>query len=79
MYGDLINLPRYIEETQFKRPYFVTEWGSIGHWEVAQTNWGAPIELTSTEKANNYRRGYENVIAVNPGQGLGNTATDARP
>jgi hypothetical protein len=71
MYGDLINLPRYLEETQYGKPYFVTEWGSVGHWEVEQTEWGAPIEMTSTQKAENYLRGYEQVIAVNPNQGLG--------
>ena len=34
MYGDLINLPRYIKKAQFKGPYFVTEWGAwaTGKW-----------------------------------------------
>ena len=72
LYGDLINLPGYIEAAQFTKPYFITEWGSIGHWEVAQTKWGAPIELTSTEKANNYLKGFDEVIATNPHQVLGN-------
>jgi hypothetical protein len=72
MYGDLINLPRYIKKAQFKGPYFVTEWGAVGHWEVGKTAWGAPIEATSSMKANNYRKSYEKVIASAPHQALGN-------
>ncbi|MEM9328409.1 MAG: glycoside hydrolase family 2 TIM barrel-domain containing protein, partial [Bacteroidota bacterium] len=34
MYGDIVNLPRYIEETGWDGPYMVTEWGATGHWEV---------------------------------------------
>ena len=71
MYGDLINLPRYIREIGFKGPYMVTEWGSIGHWEVGKTSWGAPIELNSSEKAANYLKSYKITIASDPDQLLG--------
>lgn len=71
MYGDLINLPRYIEEAGYKKPFFVTEWGARGHWEVDKTSWGAPIEQTSSEKARNYRRGYEKVLAPLSGRVIG--------
>jgi hypothetical protein len=37
MYGDLPNLPRYIDETGWDGAYMVTEWGATGHWEVALT------------------------------------------
>jgi len=63
MYGDIVNLPRYLAEADFRRPYMVTEWGATGHWEVGKTTWGAPIEHTSSEKAASYRKGYETVIA----------------
>ena len=72
MYGDIVNLPRYIEETGFEKPYMVTEWGSIGHWEVGETAWDAPIEQNSTDKANNYRHSHEVAIASNPQQIIGN-------
>jgi hypothetical protein len=72
MYGDIVNLPRYLEETGFDKPYMVTEWGSIGHWEVSRTDWDAPIEQNSTDKADNYLHSHRVAIAANPGQILGN-------
>jgi hypothetical protein len=72
MYGDIVNLPRYVEETGFTRPYMVTEWGSIGHWEVGKTAWDAPIEQNSTDKANNYLHSHKVTIASNPQQIIGN-------
>lgn len=62
-YADIINLPRYIRETGLERPYLVTEWGATGHWEVATTPWGAPIENTSSEKADLYLSRYTSAIA----------------
>ena len=72
MYGDIVNLPRYIEVSGFTKPYMVTEWGSIGHWEVGKTSWDAPIEQNSTDKADNYLNSYQIAIASNPQQIVGN-------
>ena len=71
MYGDIVNLPRYIEEMGFDQPYMVTEWGAVGHWEVPKTSWGAPIEQNSSDKAANYLKSYQTAIASNPNQLLG--------
>ncbi len=71
MYGDIVHLPAILEASDWEAPVFVTEWGAIGHWEVAQTSWGAPIEQTSSEKAANYLRSHEIAIASNPGQIVG--------
>jgi len=65
-YADVVNVPRYIQEAQLDRPYLITEWGTVGHWEVDKTSWGAPIELNSSEKAALYRHHYEQVIAAHP-------------
>jgi hypothetical protein len=72
LYGDLVNLPRYMEEANFDKPYFVTEWGAVGHWEVRKTRWGAPVEQTSSEKADNYAKSYRQVLLPFTEQALGN-------
>ena len=71
MYGDIVNLPRYLEEMEFTQPYMVTEWGAVGHWEVPKTSWGAPVEHDSSKKARNYLDSYRIAIASNPDQVLG--------
>lgn len=62
MYGDIINLQQRLEEAGYDGPYMVTEWGATGHWEVGQTEWGAPIEQTSNEKALSIKKRYEKAI-----------------
>ena len=62
MYSDIVNLPRYLAESHWDKPYIVTEWGATGHWECKQTGWGAPIENDSTTKANFYRSRFEKAI-----------------
>jgi hypothetical protein len=71
MYGDVVNLPRYLEEIDWKSPYFVTEWGAIGHWEVGKTSWGAPIEQNSSAKADNYLKSYRVAIESDPERAIG--------
>lgn len=71
LYGDLVNLPRFIQEAQYSKPYMVTEWGAVGHWEVEKTEWGAPIEYTSTMKAANYLKSYQTAIAPYSNQIVG--------
>ena len=45
------------------KPYIITEWGPNGHWESPTTDWGIPIEQTSTQKAKSYRERYEMIFA----------------
>ncbi len=71
VYGALDQLPQQIEESGYDRPFMITEWGATGHWEVAETAWGAPIEMSSSEKAQRFQQRYETVIAANPGQIIG--------
>jgi hypothetical protein len=70
-YAAIVNVPRYIEEAELDRPYFVTEWGPVGHWEVPKTYWGAPIEPNSSEKAAHYFTSYHDAIASQSDQIIG--------
>lgn len=72
LYGQLYDLPAFIADTGFSDPYFITEWGAIGHWEVPKTAWGAPLEQTSSEKADTYLRGYKKTIEPFGDQMIGN-------
>jgi hypothetical protein len=71
MYADIVNLPKYIEETGWDGPYIVTEWGATGHWEVTASEWGAPIENNSTVKAEFYLERYKTAIEPYKNQCLG--------
>ena len=74
VYGGLFDLPEALAEIRLEMPLMVTEWGTIGHWEVRETPWGAPLEPNSTDKARRYREGYEQVIAPLAGRLIGNYA-----
>ena len=62
LYGSLFDFPERLADTGYDRPFMVTEWGAIGYWEVERTSWGAPIELTSSKKADIFLRGHEEVL-----------------
>jgi hypothetical protein len=72
LYADVVNLPKYIESFGYTGPYMITEWGAVGHWEVFQTKWGAPVETTSSEKASNYAKSYLQAIQPHSKQVIGN-------
>jgi hypothetical protein len=70
-YADIENLEQRIEEAGWDGPFMVTEWGATGHWETDSTAWGAPIENTSSIKADLYRSRYETAILSDTTQLLG--------
>jgi len=71
MYADIINLPKYLKESDWTGPYIVTEWGATGHWEVGKTDWNAPIENDSATKADFYLKRFNAVIRPDEKQCLG--------
>ncbi len=70
-YGGALSLARRYREGGASKPYVLTEFGPAGSWESEKNEWGAPIELTSTEKAASYRRNYEAAVLNVPGIALG--------
>jgi hypothetical protein len=71
LYGKIEELPQMLKAYNFTGPYMVTEWGATGHWEVAKTSWGTPIEDNSTVKAADYLKRYETVIKADSAQCVG--------
>ncbi len=71
MYKDLNEVPALLRKGGWEKPYFVSEWGPSGDWQVARTSWKASIEETSTEKAEKYLDRYQKVILADKGRCLG--------
>ncbi|HVN03331.1 MAG TPA: GDSL-type esterase/lipase family protein, partial [Bryobacteraceae bacterium] len=65
-YAGMLTLPEDIRRQAWTRPYWVTEFGPRGHWQVPRTAWKLPIEDSSTEKAEFYRRAYEHAVQGRP-------------
>ena len=74
LYGGLLALPDDLEAANFTSPFMVTEWGASGYWEADETTWGAPIERTSSEKAEAFMRGQQDILANLQGQLIGSYA-----
>ncbi|HQS09536.1 MAG TPA: glycosyl hydrolase, partial [Xanthobacteraceae bacterium] len=56
-YGDsLLTIVGRARTQGWTGPIIVTELGAIGQWQAGKTPWGAPIEPTSTAKADQVRR-----------------------
>jgi hypothetical protein len=73
-YGPLPTLPAKLDELKFEKPTLITEWGTRGHWEEPQTEWKAPIEPTSTQKAAQIERAYQSGILGDARRCLGSYA-----
>ena len=71
VYGALFGLPELLDEIGFKGPFMVTEWGTLGYWEMKTTSWGAPHEMTSTEKAEKISQAYRDELAKTDAQLIG--------
>lgn len=82
-YLDFISINVFGAIRQFKKkkesiryfwdgPYMITEWGINGPWEAdIYTDWGAPVEQTSTKKAEQYLELYQILHEQNDGRLLG--------
>ena len=73
-YGGAPSLPGRYRAAGGVKPYVLTEFGPPGQWESGKTAWGAATELTSTEKAEVYRRVYQDAVLGSKGLCLGSYA-----
>lgn len=72
-YADMVKLPEDVKREGWTKAYLVTEFGPRGHWQVARTAWGLPIEDSSSEKADFHITAYNHAV-VNQPQCLGSYA-----
>ena len=70
-YGGVSTVAERYRAAGGTKPYIVTEFGVLGPWEVDKTEWGAPIEATSTAKAKSYSAGYRKAVSEQSGLCLG--------
>ena len=70
-YGGARAVPQFLADGGATKPFVLAEFGPLGPWEMPTTDWGAPYEQTSTEKAGFYRESYERAVAAAPGMALG--------
>jgi len=73
-YGGAPSMPERFRAAGGRKPYVITEFGPPGSWETATTEWGAPYEMTSTQKADFYRQSYTSAVLEAPGLALGSYA-----
>lgn len=70
-FGAMHNLREELDATDWKGPYVVSEFGGRGYWESYTTWWLAPIEQTSSEKAEFARQRYMQTVAADTSRCLG--------
>ena len=50
-YGGLASMAERVAAAGYEGPYVMTEYGTIGQWEMPKADFGPPVEMTSTAKA----------------------------
>ncbi|NBT23468.1 MAG: hypothetical protein EBQ51_05920 [Verrucomicrobia bacterium] len=56
------------------KPFIMTEYGPVGHWQAPKTEWGASLEPTGNEKAANYFATLSTLMENKEGLCLGSYA-----
>lgn len=70
-YGGASGVGQALRDVGWNKPFALTEFGPLGHWEVGKTSWGAAIEPTSRDKAASYYATQTNVIKDGMGTCVG--------
>lgn len=61
-YAGAASISKRYRDAKGSKPFILTEFGPPGSWESKKNAWGAPLELTSTQKAAVYRQSYESTV-----------------
>jgi hypothetical protein len=72
-YGGIATMAERYRAAGGSKPYIVTEFGPLGPWEAGKTEWGSPLEATSTANGEMYADGCK-AVAGQPGLCLGSYA-----
>ena len=70
-YGGIGGVDAILQSSGWAKPYILTEWGVNGPWETSKTNWNAPIEPNSSQKAQTFQDRYQQYILPHKGKILG--------
>ena len=75
-YNKLKNIKQELKKLSllWNGPYMISEWSPNGGWESENTVWQAPIENTSTKKAEEYSRFYKDFMPKSDPRFLGSLA-----
>ncbi|GAB3917421.1 glycoside hydrolase family 2 TIM barrel-domain containing protein [Larkinella terrae] len=71
VYGGIHELRGLLDESGWTKPYLISEFGPLGHWESKQTDWQMPIEPFSDRKSEFVRANYQKYIRPRPKNCLG--------
>jgi hypothetical protein len=75
VYGGLGRIPDQAKAAGVTKPYAITEYGPVGHWEMPSTEWGREIEETSAVKASGlWDRIQKGIVMDSSGLNLGGFA-----
>ena len=75
VYGGLGDIPKIVAASGIDKPFMVTEFGPMGHWEMPSTKWGREIEEPSASKAKGYYTRMQSGLANDPsGKNIGHFA-----
>ncbi len=75
VYGGLGSISGQMQATGVTKPFAVTEFGPVGHWEMPHTEWGREIEEPSAKKASGlFDRIQKGIVNDPTGQCMGGFA-----
>lgn len=70
-FGAMQNYQEELSQSDWEGPYLFSEFGARGYWETHSTEWFAPIEQTSSGKADFTRQRYKQAVETDPDKCLG--------